>query len=229
MNETATILVIDDEPEIRRFLRVALATQSWEVVEAADGALGLAAAATRNPDVVVLDLGLPDIDGIDVVKRLREWSNLPIVVLSARGREADKVAALDAGADDYLTKPFGVGELLARLRVALRRRRLQTGSGEDPVIVSGDLTIDLAQHRVAVGDRAVKLTPIEFRLLAELARHRGRVLTHRHLLETVWGIAYVGQSHYLRIYMGQLRKKIEADTARPKWLITEPGVGYRLE
>lgn len=229
MTDALTILCIDDEPEIRRFLRVSLATQGYDVVEAPDGRLGLAAAASRHPDVIILDLGLPDIDGLEIVRRLREWTEIPIIVLSARGRDQDKVAALDAGADDYLVKPFSVPELLARLRVAMRHVKRGEKDESPRTFAFGDLEIDLDRRRVAVRGDEVKLTPLEFDLLAELARHHGKVLTHKHLLQTVWGPAYLGQTHYLRIYMGQLRKKIEADTARPRWLLTEPGVGYRLD
>lgn len=229
MTDTLTILCIDDEPEIRRFLRVSLATQGYEVALAPDGRLGLAAAAAQNPDLIILDLGLPDIDGLEVVRRLREWTEIPIIVLSARGRDHDKIAALDAGADDYLVKPFSVPELLARLRVAMRHAARGEKDETPRSFVFGELTIDLDRRRVQVRGSDVKLTPLEFELLAELARHHGKVLTHKHLLETVWGPAYRGQTHYLRIYMGQLRKKIESDTARPRWLLTEPGVGYRLE
>ena len=222
------LLVIDDELPIRRFLRAGLEGQGYTLVEAADGTDGLAQAATRSPDLVLLDLGLPDLDGIEIVRRIREWSALPIIVLTARGQEEDKIRALDAGADDYVTKPFSMGELLARLRAALRRRSRATRETGDSLIRIGDLEIDLGRRRVAVGTSPIKLTPIEYRLLAALAHHAGRVLTHAQLLREVWGPAHTTQHHYLRVYMAQLRQKIEKDSARPRWLLTEPGVGYRL-
>ena len=219
------ILVIEDEPEIRRFLRTALTADGFEVHEATTGDRGLIEAGTRRPDLVVLDLGLPDIDGLDVLRRLREWTHVPIVILSARAQEAQKIAALDAGADDYVTKPFGIGELLARVRVALRHAGPAT---TDAVFRAGDLEVDLEKRLVRVRGAAVHLTPIEFRLLAQLVKHAGKVLTHRHLLLEVWGPSHRDDSHYLRIYMAQLRQKLEADPARPRWLQTEVGVGYRF-
>jgi two-component system KDP operon response regulator KdpE len=224
----ATILLIEDEPQMRRFLRAALSTQPYALVEAATAREGLAQAASRAPEVILLDLGLPDGDGIDLTRRIREWSAVPIIVISARGREQDKVAALDAGADDYLTKPFGVGELLARLRVALRHGRLGTSGAGDPVLTVGGLRMDFEHRRVFVDDRELHLTPTEYKLLATLVRHAGKVLTHRQLLKDVWGPNAVEQTHYLRVYMTQLRHKLEADSARPQYLLTEPGVGYRL-
>jgi two-component system KDP operon response regulator KdpE len=222
------LLVIEDDPAIQRFLRAGLDSQGYRHVESVTAADGLAQAATRAPDLVLLDLGLPDLDGIELVKRLREWSKVPVVVLSARGQEQDKILALDAGADDYVTKPFAMGELLARVRVALRHRD-RALTGEEPATVQvDDLVIDLARRRVVVGEREVKLTPIEFRLLAELARHAGRVLTHTQLLREVWGPGYSQQHHYVRVYMAQLRHKLERDPSLPRWLLTEPGVGYRL-
>ena len=222
------VLVIEDEAPIRKFLRTGLESQGFQLVESTTGADGLAQAATRAPDVVLLDLGLPDIDGFEVVKRLREWSTIPVLVLSARGQERDKVQALDAGADDYVTKPFSMGELLARMRVALRHRaRLQPG-GESSVVEVDALRVDLERRVVTVSGKSVRLTPIEYRLLSMLARHAGKVLTHDVLLREVWGPGYTSQQHYLRVYMAQLRHKLEADPARPKLLITEPGVGYRL-
>jgi len=221
------ILVIEDEVQMLRFLRPALQSHGFRIHEARTGEEGLREAASRAPDVVLLDLGLPDLDGIEVTRRLREWSQVPILVISARGREEDKVAALDAGADDYVTKPFGVGELLARLRVALRHTS-RVGDGESPRLMLGDLEIDLEKRRVTLAGETVHLTPIEYRLLAELAKHAGKVMTHSQLLRQVWGQAYAHQSHYLRVYMAQLRRKLEADPAQPKRLITEPGVGYRL-
>ena len=220
------VLVIEDEPQMMRFLRPALQGHGYRMVEATSGRAGITEAATRSPDLVLLDLGLPDIDGLEVTRRLREWSQVPIVVVSARGQEDDKVAALDAGADDYVTKPFGVRELLARLRVALRRTA-RTAPGE-PRLTLGDLEIDLDLRRVSKAGEAVHLTPIEYRLVAELARNLGRVLTHSHLLRQVWGPGHAQDSHYLRVYMTQLRRKLEADPARPRFLITEAGVGYRL-
>ena len=219
------VLVVDDEAPIRKFLRAGLESQGFQFVEAVTGGDGLAQAATRAPDVVLLDLGLPDIDGLEVVKRLREWSKAPIIVLTARGQERDKIETLDAGADDYVTKPFSMGELLARMRVALRHR---AGGPAPSAIEVRDLRVDLEKRLVSVGGKAVRLTPIEYRLLATLARHAGKVLTHEMLLREVWGPGYVAQHHYLRVYMAQLRHKLESDPARPKLLLTEPGVGYRL-
>jgi len=220
------VVLIEDEPQIRRFLRTVLPEHGYALFEAETGKQGLVEAAVRKPDVVILDLGLPDMDGVDVVGRLREWSQVPVIVLSARAQETDKVAALDAGADDYVTKPFGVGELLARLRVALRRvTRSEEGS---QVFESGPLKVDLAARRVQVAGSEVHLTPIEYRLLTVLVRHAGKVLTHRQLLKEVWGPSHIEHSHYLRIYMAQLRKKLEEDPAQPRFLLTEAGVGYRL-
>lgn len=222
------LLLIEDDPQLRRFLRAALGPFPYELIEAATGKEGLALAASRAPAVILLDLGLPDLDGIEVTRVLREWSRIPIVVISARGQEQDKVSALDAGADDYLTKPFSVPELLARLRVALRHVA-QADEPETPVVTVGKLTIDLARRLVSVDQREVHLTPTEFSLLALLARHPGRVLTHRQLLIGVWGKAFENQSHYLRVQMHSLRRKLEDEPARPQYLITEPGVGYRLK
>jgi two-component system KDP operon response regulator KdpE len=224
----ATILLIEDEPQMRRFLRAAFSTQPYALVEAATAREALAQAASRAPDVILLDLGLPDGDGIDLTRRIREWSAVPIIVISARGREQDKVAALDAGADDYLTKPFGVGELLARLRVALRHGHPGASGAGEPVFTVGGLRLDFEHRRVFVDDREIHLTPTEYKLLATLVRHAGKVLTHRQLLKEVWGPNAVEQTHYLRVYMTQLRHKVEADSARPLYLLTEPGVGYRL-
>jgi two-component system KDP operon response regulator KdpE len=222
------VLVVEDEVAIRKFLRAALEGQGYAYAEAGTGAEGIAQASMRVPDVVLLDLGLPDLDGLEVVRRIRSWSGLPIIVLTARGRERDKVEALDAGADDYVTKPFSMPELLARMRVALRHRA-QVASGEEPsVIEAGSVRIDLGRRRVAVNGDEVTLTPIEFRLLAVLARHAGRVLTHEFLLREVWGPAHTDERHYLRVYMAQLRHKLESDPGRPRILVTETGVGYRL-
>jgi two-component system KDP operon response regulator KdpE len=220
-----TVLVVEDEVAIRRFLRAALANQGYRLVEADTGADGLEAAATRQPDVVILDLGLPDMDGLDVIKRLREWSAVPVIVLSARGQERDKVVALDAGADDYVSKPFGPEELLARVRAALRRRAFLDDG--DVVFAVGDLKVDLARRQVSVAGRPVHVTPIEYSLLATLVRHAGKVLTHRHLLREVWG-PHAADAHVLRVHMAQLRRKLEAEPANPRYVLTEPGVGYRL-
>jgi two-component system KDP operon response regulator KdpE len=209
-----------------RFLRTALTGNGYDVVEAETGGNGLTEAATRSPEIVLLDLGLPDLDGLEVTRRLREWSSVPVIVLSARGQEKDKVAALDAGADDYLTKPFGVEELLARMRVALRHQ-LALEAGDEPVFTLGTLRVDLEKRRVFVGDDEKRLTPTEYRLLTLLVRHAGKVLTHRQILKEVWGPAAL-EVHYVRVHMAELRKKIEAEPARPRLLVTEPGVGYRL-
>lgn len=222
------VLVIEDEPQIRRFLRASLEAQEFEVVEAESGARGLAAAANRKLDCVILDLGLPDMDGVEVIGRLREWSAVPVIVLSARAQESDKIAALDAGADDYVGKPFGVGELLARLRVALRHAASLGDASPSTVFEAGDLRVDLGARRVALAGREAHLTPTEYRLLATLVKHAGKVLTQRFLLKEVWGPAYVERPHYLRIYMANLRQKLEADPARPTMLLTETGVGYRF-
>jgi len=221
------VLVIEDEPTMRRFLRTSLAANGYAVVEAATAREGLAQAAGRNPELILLDLGLPDGDGLDVARRIRERQKTPIVVLSARGREQDKVAALDLGADDYLTKPFSVAELLARLRVALRHAGAVGGDGE-PVFQSGPLLVDRVRRQVFVKDEEVHLTPTEYRLLLALIGQAGRVRTHQQLLQEVWGPGYVGEVHYLRVYMAQLRHKLEEDPNRPRLLLTEPSVGYRL-
>jgi len=222
------VLVVEDEPQVLRFLRASLSAHGYRLAEAATGQQALVEAATRTPDLVLLDLGLPDVDGVEVGRRIREWSAVPIIVLSARGQESDKIKALDAGADDYLTKPFGVGELLARMRVALRHAsRVTAGLGET-AFETGDLRVDLAARRVFVRGDEVRLTRNEFNLLATLVKHAGKVVTHRQLLQEVWGPGSTGQSHYLRVYMGQLRHKLEEDAARPRYLVTETGVGYRL-
>ena len=221
------VLLVEDEPQMRRFLRVALDAEGYRLVEATGAGEGLRHAASYNPELVLLDLGLPDGDGVDVTRQLRTWSAVPIIVLSARGQEGDKIAALDAGADDYLTKPFSTGELLARMRVALRRADLRDGH-EEALFTAGALRVDRARRQVFVGEREVRLTPTEYRLLAELVRHAGKVLTHRHLLKEVWGPGRISQTHYLRVYVQQLREKLEADPSRPRWLRTEPGVGYRF-
>jgi two-component system KDP operon response regulator KdpE len=219
------VVVIEDERPIQRFLRASLMAHGYDVIEAGTGAEGLRQAADHQPDAVILDLGLPDMDGMEIIRLIREWSRVPIIVLSARGQENDKVAALDAGADDYLTKPFGVGELLARLRVGLRHA---APVPDEPVFTTGDLRLDMASRRLFIQDKEVRLTPLEYRLLTTLVRHAGKVVTHRQLLKEVWGPDCVQETHYLRVYMGHLRHKIEADPARPRLLLTEPGVGYRL-
>ncbi len=214
---------------MQRFLRAALESHGYRPVEAATAREGLAQAAGRNPDVILLDLGLPDADGIDVTRRLRESSRTPVIVISARGRELDKIAALDAGADDYLTKPFGVGELLARLRVALRHAARPEGDGTQPVFEAGSLRVDLERRQVFITGEEIHLTPTEYKLLAALVRRSGKVLTHRQLLKEVWGPNATEQTPYLRVYMTQLRHKLERDPARPRYLTTEIGVGYRLK
>lgn len=221
----ARVLIIDDESQIRKMMKVALAAHGYELEEGASGQEGLALAATFHPDLIVLDLGLPDMDGLEVLKRLREWTQTPIIVLSVREMENDKIKALDSGADDYVTKPFSMGELLARMRVALRH---SAKSGDEPLLEIGDLTVDLAHRQVFVEDKEIKLTPTEYEILKNLAIHAGKVLTHRQLLRTIWGVDYQDEAHYLRVYIGQLRRKIEPDPTRPKYIITEPGVGYRL-
>lgn len=224
----ATLLLIEDDPQIQRFLSVALEAHGYTLLVADTGALGLQLTALRQPDILIVDLGLPDMAGLDVIQRVREWYAGPLLVLSARDRETDKVAALDLGADDYLTKPFGIGELLARLRVATRHLARHEAGQAEACIRIGNLSIDLAAHCVTRAHEEVHLTPIEYQLLTALARHRGKVITHRQLLREVWGAAHVESPHYLRIYMRALRRKIEVDPARPRWLLTEIGVGYRL-
>jgi len=227
MSGSASVLVIEDELAVRRFLRAALGGRGFDVLEAETGGEGLKLAASRNPDVVLLDLGLPDMDGITCLGRLRERGRQPVIVISARGREDDKVSALDAGADDYLTKPFGVNELFARIRVALRHAE-GAPSPNDAVIALLGLEIDLIRHEVRVDGEEARLTPIEFKILALLARNAGRVLTHRQILNEVWGAGYAGENHLVRVHVALLRKKIEADPTRPQRLMTETGVGYRL-
>jgi two-component system, OmpR family, KDP operon response regulator KdpE len=227
MSAEPHILVIDDEPQILRALRTILTAKKFRVTTASRGEEGLALAATALPDLVILDLGLPDLDGFSVCARLREWSSIPIIVLSVRESEGDKVRALDQGADDYLVKPFGIEELLARIRVALRHSA-QTPSGQETSIKAGDLTIDLARHVVTRGGAEVKLTATEFKLLAYLAQNPGRVLTHQSILSKVWGIEYIDAVEYLRVYISQLRKKLEQDSRHPRHLLSEPGVGYRF-
>lgn len=226
MTETgARILVIEDDSQIRKLLRVSLGAHGYDVDEARSGQDGVNQVASFKPDLVILDLGLPDIDGKEVIRRIREWSQIPIVILSARDQEREKVEALDAGADDYVTKPFGVSELLARMRVSIRRSAHTEG---EPILTCGDLVVDIAQRRVSVGQREIKLTPTEYDLLKELIQNAGKVLTHKQLLKSVWGISFSEDTHYVRVYIGQLRRKIEEDPARPRYIISEPGVGYRL-
>jgi len=220
------ILVVDDEPAIRRFLRASLGAYGHSVVEAASGEDALKMAATSHLDMVILDLGLPDIDGIEVTRRLREWTQIPIIVVSVREHEDDKIAALDAGADDYLTKPFGIGELMARIRVAVRR---SAQPENEPVFQLGDLMMDMARRIVTVGDEPITLTPTEYDLLKTLIKYAGKVLTHRQLLRTVWGNAYESDTHILQVNISNLRRKIEPDPSRPTYIVTEPGVGYRLK
>ncbi len=221
------VLIVEDEPPMRRFLRASLGSHGFRLIEAGSAREATAAATSHNPELILLDLGLPDGDGVELTRRLREWSRVPIIVLSARGDESDKVQALDAGADDYLTKPFGVNELLARMRVALRHAA-EVGQPAEPVLEIGSLHIDLARRLVTRAGVEVRLTPIEFRLLALLARNAGRMLTHRQILQEVWGPGRGEETHYVRVYMANLRRKIEDDPARPRLLVTEPGVGYRL-
>ena len=223
-----TILVIEDDPQLQKFLRVTLASQQYKVIETATGESGLRHAANDRPDLVILDLGLPDLDGVEVTRRLREWSTIPVIVISARGREQDKVVALDAGADDYLTKPFGVGELLARVRVALRHLAGSNPETGQAIFEAGPLRIDLGRREVTVNGQPIHLTPNEYRLLGVLVKNADKVMTHRQLLHEVWGPGSRQESHYLRVYMNQLRQKIEPDPARPRFLLTETGVGYRF-
>ncbi len=227
MDEISTVLVVDDEPAITRVLTAALRARGYRVLSASTGHDALSCVATEGPAVVILDLGLPDLDGIEVCRRIREWSDVPIIVLTAEGGDRQKVTALDEGADDYVTKPFSTPELLARVRVAIRHRRPTGQRVDDSLLVVGDVRIDVPRRTVSVGGRNIDLTPKEFGFLAVLARHPGRVLTHRMILEQVWGAEYGTETQYLRVYAGQLRKKLNDDPASPR-LITEPGVGYRL-
>jgi two-component system KDP operon response regulator KdpE len=219
------VLVIDDEQPIRRFLRVTLTSQEYTVLEAVSGQEGILIATKEKPDIVILDLGLPDIDGVEVTRLLRQWTQIPIIILSVRGSESDKIAALDAGADDYLTKPFGVGELLARLRAAIRR---SVQKRNDPIFAVGNLKVDLAKRLVTVSGREAQLTPNEYELLRILVADAGKVLTHRHLLRAVWGAEYGDEYHMLHVNISNLRRKIESEPSRPQFIVTEPGVGYRL-
>jgi len=224
----ATVLLIEDEAEIRRFLRTSLPAHGYRLYEATTGLDGLAQAKARNPDIILLDLGLPDVDGAEVIRQVREWSTIPILVLSAREQEQAKVAALDLGADDYVTKPFGVNELLARMRAALRHIAGSPGEPAESVFTLGDLKVDLGRRQVFVSANEIHLTPIEYKLLTTLIRYAGRVMTHRQLLKEVWGPLHVEEGHYLRVYMRQLRNKLEKNPAHPRYLVTELGVGYRL-
>jgi two-component system KDP operon response regulator KdpE len=222
------ILLVEDEPQLRRYLRVTLTPHGYRLLEAVNAREGELMAASHHPDLILMDLGLPDQDGLELTRRLREWCAVPIIVVSARGQEQDKIQALDQGADDYLTKPFGSGELLARIRVALRHVSHDPAGAPTPVFQLGDWRIDQTRREVTVAGQQVHLTPNEYKLLTTLVKHAGLVLTHHQLLKEVWGSVQGAQPHYLRVYMAQLRQKLEADPARPKYLITEPGVGYRL-
>jgi two-component system KDP operon response regulator KdpE len=224
-----SILLIEDDDNIRRFLRATLVTQGYDLLEAATGRDGLAQAFSRAPDVILLDLGLPDMDGADLLRQIREWSPVPIIILSARGQEREKIANLDAGADDYLTKPFSMGELLARIRVALRRLSPAGSGAADQVVHFGNITLDFDKRQVRRGQEEVHLSPLEYKLLGELVKHQGKVVTHRQLLKEVWGPTFVEQNVYLRVFILNLRRKLEDNPARPNFLITEPGVGYRLK
>jgi two-component system KDP operon response regulator KdpE len=226
---TPLVLVVEDEPQMRKFVRIALEAHDYRVIEAATAAEAIQQAVSYPPDAVVLDLGLPDMDGMDVTRRLREWSTVPILVISARGQEDSKVKALDGGADDYLTKPFGAAELMARLRVALRHASASREAPTSVVHVGDEVVVDLVKRLVHVRGEEVHLTPIEYKLLTALVKHAGMVVTHRHLLEQVWGPGHAHQMQYLRVYMTQLRHKLEANPARPRFLVTEPGIGYRLK
>jgi len=226
--QEATVLLIEDEPEIRRFLRTTLPAHGFRLYEATTGKDGVTEAQARNPDLILIDLGLPDLEGGEVIRQIREWTATPIIVLSARDQEQVKVAALDLGADDYVTKPFGVNELLARMRAALRHASRSAADVGEPVFTLGDLKVDLGRRQVFVSGKETHLTPIEYKLLTTLIRYAGKVMTHRQLLKEVWGPLHVEEAHYLRIYMRQLRNKLEKSPAHPRYLVTELGVGYRL-
>lgn len=219
------ILVIDDEPQMRKLLRVSLQAHDYQLSEAANGLEGIQQAAAFKPDLAIVDLGLPDMDGKEVIRQIRDWSAMPIIILTARDQEQEKISALDAGADDYITKPFGIGELMARMRVCLRR---MAASDNEPVLRCGGLAVDLLQRRVTVDEREIKLTPTEYELIKFMIQHAGRVLTHKQLLKAGWGNSYGEDTHYIRIYIGQLRRKIEQDPAQPRYIVTESGIGYRL-
>jgi len=224
-----TVLLVEDERQMRRFLRLTLQSEGYAVIEAETAAEGLSQATMRNPDIILLDLGLPDMDGLEVIAKLREWTSLPVIVISARDQEGDKIKALDNGADDYLTKPFGAGELLARIRASLRHAAPKGAVQGEALFIAEDLKIDFLKRQVYRGNRELHLTPIEYRLLTVLVGNAGRVMTHRQLLKEVWGPPYIEQTHYLRVFMNQLRKKIEADSTRPRFLLNEPGIGYRFQ
>jgi two-component system KDP operon response regulator KdpE len=226
---SSVIVIIEDDPSLRRFLRIGLSTQGFQIYEADTGERGLIEVSIRKPDLVILDLGLPDMDGVAVIKAVREWSPIPIIILSARIAEQQKIEALDIGADDYLTKPFGLGELLARIRVALRHSARGPDARGSEVFNTGSLKVDLAKRLVFVDEREIHLTPIQYRLLAVLIKHAGKVLTHHQILKEVWGPSYVSNAHYLRIYISQLRQKLETDPTQPQYILTESGVGYRLK
>jgi two-component system, OmpR family, KDP operon response regulator KdpE len=226
--QEVTVLLIEDEPEIRRFLRTTLPAHGFRLYEATTGKDGLTEAQARNPDLILLDLGLPDLEGSEVIRQVREWTATPIIVLSARDQEQVKVAALDLGADDYVTKPFGIDELLARMRAALRHASRSAADVGEPVFTLGDLKVDLGRRQVFVSAKEIHLTPIEYKLLTTLIRYAGKVMTHRQLLKEVWGPLHVEEGHYLRVYMRQLRNKLERNPAHPRYLVTELGVGYRL-
>lgn len=225
MNNAARILIIEDESQIRKLLKVSLNAHGYDLEEAVNGKDGVNRAATFKPDLLIIDLGLPDIDGKEVVKQIREWSETPIIILTARDQEQEKIEALDSGADDYITKPFGVGELLARMRVCLRHAAT---AEQQPILACGGLVVDLQQRRVTVEGHEVKLTPTEYEIIKMMMQHAGKVITHKQLLKAVWGNAYQQDTHYIRVYIGQLRRKIEQNPTQPRYIITESGVGYRL-
>ncbi len=229
MTDLPVVLVIEDEAPIRRFLKLTLTEHNYTFQEALTGQEGIQKVAFEKPDLIILDLGLPDIEGLEVTKQIREWSAIPIIVLSARGNDKDKVDALDAGADDYLTKPFSVAELLARIRVALRNAARFSPESKDSLFTVGNIKVDLLKRQVFVDDKEVHLTPIEYRMLVAMVQNAGRVVTHNQLLRQIWGESYGDESHYVRVFMAQLRRKLESDSAHPRYLLTEPGVGYRLK
>lgn len=224
-NSGLRVLVIDDEPQIRKLLKVSFSAHGYTIDEAATGSDGVNKAAIFKPDILIVDLGLPDMDGKDVIREIREWSDAPIIILTARDQEPEKIEALDMGADDYVTKPFSMGELMARIRVCLRR---SAHADNEPVICCGGLMVDLLQRRVTVDGKEIKLTPTEYEIIKLMAQNAGRVLTHKQLLKAVWGKSYNEDTHYIRVYIGQIRRKIEADPTQPQYIITESGVGYRL-
>jgi two-component system KDP operon response regulator KdpE len=228
-NANPVIVIIEDDPAIRLFLRTGLSSRDFKVFEAENGRQGIIEAGIRKPDLIILDMGLPDLDGIAVIKNIRQWSTMPIIILSARSAERYKIEALDAGADDYLTKPFSLGELLARIRVALRHSVSSPEQDQGEIFTIGAMKVDLLKRQVLIDDQEVHLTPIQYRLLSVLIKNAGKVLTHQYLLKEVWGLPYADNSHYLRIYMSQLRQKLEADPTQPQYLLTESGVGYRLK